>query len=108
MHAGGSCALNLVGLKLVDVMTAQLLDGNALAATIKQQLAEEITALNQRGITPGLGTILVGDDAPSATYVSLKHRDSAQIGIASFSEHLPASTSQAQLHEVIDRFNADP
>src|SRR4051812_16349608 len=89
-------------------MTAQMLDGAALAARIKQELAEEIRQLAQRGVTPGLGTILVGDDGASATYVNLKHRDCAEIGITSFGEHLPASTTQDELHAVIQRFNADP
>jgi methylenetetrahydrofolate dehydrogenase (NADP+)/methenyltetrahydrofolate cyclohydrolase len=89
-------------------MTAQMLDGAALAARIKQELAEEIQQLAQRGVTPGLGTILVGDDGASATYVSLKHRDCAEIGITSFGEHLPASASQADILAVIRRFNADP
>ena len=65
-------------------------------------------ALRAAGVTPGLGTILVGDDPASATYVGLKHRDCAEIGIDSFGEHLPANVSQADLLSVVRRFNANP
>lgn len=60
------------------------------------------------GVTPGLGTILVGDDGPSARYVAMKHEDCAAIGIASFHEHLPAEVSQDELETVVRRFNDDP
>src|SRR3954468_3544432 len=92
----------------MSAATARLLDGGALAATIKQSLAAQIERLKTQGITPGLGTILVGDDPASATYVNLKHRDCAEVGIASFGEHLPASATQSDVLAVIRTFNANP
>jgi methylenetetrahydrofolate dehydrogenase (NADP+)/methenyltetrahydrofolate cyclohydrolase len=92
----------------MSAATAQLLDGAALAATIKRDLAAQIQSLNAQGITPGLGTILVGDDPASATYVSLKHKDSNEIGIASFGEQLPATATQADVLAAIERFNTNP
>ncbi|HUZ21328.1 MAG TPA: tetrahydrofolate dehydrogenase/cyclohydrolase catalytic domain-containing protein [Acidimicrobiales bacterium] len=89
-------------------MAATLLDGEALAARIRTELSEEVAALTKRGVTPGLGTILVGEDVPSARYVAMKHEDCAQVGIESFHEHLPADVSQADLEAVVARFNADP
>ena len=88
-------------------MSATLLDGAALAAKIKEELAERVEQLKKVDVQPGLGTVLVGDNPESATYVSLKHRDCEEIGIASFGEHLPATTTQEELHAVIDRYNAD-
>ena len=64
-------------------MTAQILDGKALAATIRADLTDRVAALAERGVTPGLGTVLVGDDPGSRAYVAGKHRDCAQVGIAS-------------------------
>jgi methylenetetrahydrofolate dehydrogenase (NADP+)/methenyltetrahydrofolate cyclohydrolase len=89
-------------------MTARLLDGKALAATIKADLTERVTALAAQGITPGLGTVLVGDDPGSKAYVAGKHRDCAQVGIASLQVELPASVSEAELEAEIARLNADP
>ncbi len=89
-------------------MTAQILDGKALAATIKAELKERVTALAERGIVPGLGTVLVGDDPGSHSYVAGKHRDCKQVGIASMEVQLPASTSAAELQAEIERLNADP
>jgi methylenetetrahydrofolate dehydrogenase (NADP+) / methenyltetrahydrofolate cyclohydrolase len=91
-----------------DVMVARTLDGEALAARIRKQVADRAAELTARGARPGLGTILVGDDAASERYVSLKHRDCAEVGLASIHEHLPADVSTAELHGVITRFNADP
>jgi len=88
--------------------TAQVLDGTALATSIKASLATRIAQLKQHGVTPGLGTILVGDDPASATYVALKHRDSGEVGIASFGKQLPATAKQADLLEAICEFNTDP
>lgn len=88
-------------------MTAQLLDGAALFDTIKSDMRARIDALKGRGITPGLGTILVGDNPASATYVGLKHKDCAEIGISSADERLPENATQAEVHEAISRFNAD-
>jgi methylenetetrahydrofolate dehydrogenase (NADP+)/methenyltetrahydrofolate cyclohydrolase len=89
-------------------MTAQILDGKALAATIKAELKERVAALAERGIVPGLGTVLVGDDPGSHSYVAGKHRDCAQVGIASMEVQLPASTSAEELRGEIERLNADP
>ena len=89
-------------------MTARILDGKALAATIKDELRNRVSALAERGVTPGLGTVLVGDDPGSHAYVRGKHRDCAQVGIASIQVELPASTSQDELAAVIAGLNADP
>ncbi len=92
----------------MSATTAQVLDGTALAASIKASLAATIASLKERGIVPGLGTILVGDDPASATYVALKHRDCAEVGIASFRADLPASSSQTNVLQAIGEFNANP
>lgn len=89
-------------------MAAQVLDGEAVAAQIKAGLVNRIAALAERGITPGLGTILVGDDGPSANYVAMKHADCETLGIASFHVHLPNNATQEQVLEVIDQFNSNP
>ncbi|HXQ58529.1 MAG TPA: tetrahydrofolate dehydrogenase/cyclohydrolase catalytic domain-containing protein, partial [Acidimicrobiales bacterium] len=89
-------------------MAAQILNGEAVAARIRAEVAEAVDALRRTGIHPGLGTILVGGDAPSARYVAMKHADCAEVGIVSVHEHLPAETSQEELEAVIARFNADP
>src|SRR5690554_4205083 len=88
-------------------MTAQVLDGRATAATIKAELTERVAALRARGIEPGLGTVLVGDDPASRQYVAGKHRDCAEVGIASIRRDLPAATTQTELEVVIDNLNAD-
>ncbi|MCU0268423.1 MAG: bifunctional 5,10-methylenetetrahydrofolate dehydrogenase/5,10-methenyltetrahydrofolate cyclohydrolase [Acidimicrobiales bacterium] len=88
-------------------MTAKVLDGEAVAARIKADLADRVAALRDRGITPGLGTLLVGDDGPSANYVAMKHRDCEALGIASQHVHLPADATQRDVEEVVARFNAD-
>ena len=89
-------------------MAAQILDGRALAATIKTELRERVSVLAERGIVPGLGTVLVGDDPGSRSYVAGKHRDCAEVGIASIQVELPDSTSQDELASVIAELNADP
>jgi len=89
-------------------MGAAILDGAAIAAAVRAELAEEVASLSQVGVTPGLGTILVGDNQASASYVRLKHQDCEEIGIRSFGEHLPADATEEQLHEVISSFNANP
>jgi methylenetetrahydrofolate dehydrogenase (NADP+)/methenyltetrahydrofolate cyclohydrolase len=89
-------------------MTAITLDGDGLAAELKADMAARIAALAERGITPGLGTILVGDDGPSAKYVGMKHRDCAEVGMASFDRRLPSTATQDDVHAVIDELNADP
>jgi len=89
-------------------MTAIRLDGVATASTIKGELAERITALKARGITPGLGTLLVGADPGSLSYVGGKHRDSAEVGIESIRVDLPETATEAEVFEAIARLNADP
>jgi methylenetetrahydrofolate dehydrogenase (NADP+) / methenyltetrahydrofolate cyclohydrolase len=89
-------------------LTAQLLDGNAFLESVKRDLAERVKRLGDRGITPGLGTILVGDDESSAVYVRLKHENSGEIGIASFGRDLPATTTQEELFAVIREYNENP
>ena len=89
-------------------MTAQILDGTATLKTIKAELAERVAALLARGITPGLATVLVGDDPGSHWYVGAKHKDCAEIGIHSIRRDLPATASQAEVEAVIDELNADP
>jgi methylenetetrahydrofolate dehydrogenase (NADP+) / methenyltetrahydrofolate cyclohydrolase len=86
-------------------VTAQILDGESVAARILDDLAGRVKTLAERGTTPGLGTILVGDDGPSARYVQMKHEDCERIGIASFHRHLPADATQAQVEAVVDEFN---
>jgi methylenetetrahydrofolate dehydrogenase (NADP+) / methenyltetrahydrofolate cyclohydrolase len=89
-------------------MTARILDGKATASEIRQDLTRRVAALAERGITPGLGTVLVGDDPGSRAYVRGKHRDSAQVGIASIERELPADATQAEVEAVVDELNADP
>ena len=89
-------------------MAAILLDGEAVAARIKAEVAARAAELAREGVHVGLGTILVGDDAPSARYVALKHEDCAALGIYSVGEHLPATATQAEVMEAIARFNGDP
>ena len=86
-------------------MTAILLDGQKLADDVKQQIATQVEQLK---FVPGLGTILVGDDPASHSYVGAKIRDCAEVGIASIHEHLPADTQQTELESVIQKFNSDP
>lgn len=89
-------------------MTAKTLDGKAVAADIKAELRERVAALRERGITPGLGTILVGDDPGSRWYVNAKHKDCAEIGIESIRIDLPATATQAEVEAAVDQLNADP
>ncbi len=87
-------------------MVAQILDGLATAKAIKAELALEVAELKKRGITPGLGTLLVGDDPGSHSYVSGKHRDCAEVGINSIRIDLPASASKADVIAAISDLNA--
>lgn len=89
-------------------MTARILDGTATLRTIKAELAERVEKLKARGVTPGLGTVLVGDDPGSHWYVGAKHKDCASIGITSIRRDLPATATQAEVEAVIDELNADP
>ncbi|GLB65709.1 bifunctional methylenetetrahydrofolate dehydrogenase/methenyltetrahydrofolate cyclohydrolase [Arthrobacter mangrovi] len=87
---------------------ARILDGKATAATIKAELAERVAALKAKGITPGLGTVLVGEDPGSKWYVAGKHRDCAEVGIESIRRDLPEDVSQAELEAVLDELNSNP
>ena len=87
-------------------MTATILDGKALAATIKGQLAARVTALKANGIAPGLGTVLVGDDPGSVSYVAGKHRDCQEVGINSIRVDLKADASQADVLAAIKDLNS--
>ena len=89
-------------------MTARILDGRAVAADIRADLKQRVAALAARGVVPGLGTILVGDDPGSHAYVNGKHRDSAQVGITSIRRDLPADATQEQVEGAVGELNADP
>jgi methylenetetrahydrofolate dehydrogenase (NADP+) / methenyltetrahydrofolate cyclohydrolase len=89
-------------------MTATILDGKATAAAIREDLTGRVAKLSAAGRTPGLGTILVGDDPGSRSYVNGKHRDCAQVGILSIRAELPADASQQQVEDAVAELNADP
>ena len=89
-------------------MTATILDGKATAAAVKADLASRVAALRERGITPGLATVLVGDDPGSHAYVGGKHKDCAEVGIASIRVDMPATATQAEVEEQVRRLNDDP
>lgn len=88
-------------------VTAIKLDGQLYRDEIFADLGERVAALKARGITPGLATVLVGDDPASHSYVKMKHRDCEQIGIRSIRKDLPADVTQEELNAVIDELNAD-
>lgn len=89
-------------------MGAQRLDGTAAAAAIKAELKDRVTALRERGVVPGLATVLVGEDPGSQWYVAGKHRDCAEVGMASIKRELPDTVTQEDLEAVLDELNADP
>jgi methylenetetrahydrofolate dehydrogenase (NADP+) / methenyltetrahydrofolate cyclohydrolase len=89
-------------------LTARLLDGERVAAQVRADVARRVERLGARGVRPGLGTVLVGEDPASARYVSMKIADSAEVGIASIHEHLPENATQEAVEAVVARFNADP
>ncbi|MCX6404407.1 MAG: bifunctional methylenetetrahydrofolate dehydrogenase/methenyltetrahydrofolate cyclohydrolase [Actinobacteria bacterium] len=89
-------------------MSAVILDGKATAAAVKEQLRVRVEALKTKGVFPGLGTILVGDDPGSHAYVGGKHKDCAEVGITSIRVDLPANASQADVLEAINKLNVDP
>lgn len=89
-------------------MTAQTLDGRATAAAIKEELRGRVATLRERGITPGIATVLVGADPASRLYVGMKHRESEAIGMNSIQIELPAEASQADVKKSIADLNADP
>lgn len=88
-------------------MTATILDGKATARALRAELATRIVALKERGVTPGLATVLVGDDPGSRAYVAGKHRDCAEVGLASMRVDLPATATQAEVEAAIAQLNAD-
>ncbi|GAB3461783.1 bifunctional methylenetetrahydrofolate dehydrogenase/methenyltetrahydrofolate cyclohydrolase [Streptomonospora sediminis] len=89
-------------------MSAEILDGKATAAAIRAELVDRVAALRAKGAAPGLGTVLVGDDPGSQSYVAGKHRDCAEVGIESIRRDLPATATQAQVEGVVADLNADP
>ncbi|MEK9664565.1 MAG: bifunctional methylenetetrahydrofolate dehydrogenase/methenyltetrahydrofolate cyclohydrolase [Candidatus Nanopelagicales bacterium] len=89
-------------------MTATILDGKATATAVKQVLADRVSELVARGVTPGLATVLVGDDPGSHAYVGGKHRDCAEVGIASIRVDMPADSTQADVEAAVRELNADP
>jgi methylenetetrahydrofolate dehydrogenase (NADP+)/methenyltetrahydrofolate cyclohydrolase len=89
-------------------VTATILDGKATLATIKTELAVRVAALAEQDVVPGLGTLLVGDDPGSKWYVAAKHKDCAEIGIASIRRDLPATATQREVEAAVDELNTDP
>lgn len=89
-------------------MTAVRLDGTATAAAIKAELRSRVDVLRSRGIVPGLGTLLVGDDPASRAYVAGKHRDCAEVGVESIRYDLPETATQDEVFAAIAALNADP
>jgi methylenetetrahydrofolate dehydrogenase (NADP+)/methenyltetrahydrofolate cyclohydrolase len=89
-------------------VAATILDGKATAAALRTELRGRVVRLADAGVVPGLGTVLVGDDPGSSAYVAGKHRDCAEVGIASIQRKLPAGASQEQINAVVDELNADP
>ncbi|WP_411145393.1 bifunctional methylenetetrahydrofolate dehydrogenase/methenyltetrahydrofolate cyclohydrolase [Streptomyces sp. x-80] len=89
-------------------MSAQILDGKATAAAIKSELVARVEALKAKGVQPGLGTVLVGDDPGSRWYVNGKHRDCAQVGIASLQRELPDTATQEEIEAVVRELNENP
>ncbi|MEM6696676.1 MAG: bifunctional methylenetetrahydrofolate dehydrogenase/methenyltetrahydrofolate cyclohydrolase FolD [Pseudomonadota bacterium] len=89
-------------------MTATTIDGKAFAATIRAQIANHVERLKAGGITPGLAVVLVGEDPASQVYVAAKHKQTVEVGMASFEHKLPADVPEAELFALIDTLNADP
>ena len=88
-------------------VSATILDGKATAAAIRSELKIRVAALRDLGVVPGLGTVLVGDDPGSRSYVAGKHRDCAEVGLNSLQRELPATATQAEVEAVVDELNAD-
>ncbi|MBW8617705.1 MAG: bifunctional methylenetetrahydrofolate dehydrogenase/methenyltetrahydrofolate cyclohydrolase FolD [Hyphomicrobiales bacterium] len=89
-------------------MTAKIIDGKAFAAKVRASVAEHVTALKAKGVTPGLAVVLVGEDPASQVYVRNKGQQTVEVGMASFEHKLDASTSEADLLALIAKLNADP
>ena len=96
------------GRDTISAVTARVLDGKATAGAIRTSLKKRVARLAELGVTPGLGTVLVGEDPGSLAYVAGKHRDSAEIGIASIRSHHLATVSQQFLEDRINELNSDP
>lgn len=92
----------------MKAVTAQILDGKAILATIKNELRERVAALAEQGVVPGLGTVLVGNDPGSHWYVGAKHKDCAEIGITSIRRDLPATSTLQDVLDVVRGLNEDP
>jgi methylenetetrahydrofolate dehydrogenase (NADP+)/methenyltetrahydrofolate cyclohydrolase len=89
-------------------MTAQIIDGKQVAADMRVELKEQVAELKEKGIVPGLGVILVGEDPASKSYVTAKERACENIGIYSDNNRLPAETSQEELMALVEKMNKDP
>ncbi|MFC4910635.1 bifunctional methylenetetrahydrofolate dehydrogenase/methenyltetrahydrofolate cyclohydrolase [Actinomadura gamaensis] len=89
-------------------MSANILDGKATAAEIRADLTVRVAALKERGVSVGLGTVLVGDDPGSHAYVNMKHRDCAEVGIESIRRDLPATATQGEVEQAVRELNEDP
>lgn len=90
-------------------MTAKVIDGKAFAAEVRGQISEHVARLkDENGITPGLAVVLVGEDPASEVYVAAKHKQTVEVGMASFEHKLPADVSEEELFALIDKLNADP
>lgn len=90
-------------------MTAKVIDGKAFAADVRGQISEHVARLkDENGITPGLAVVLVGEDPASEVYVAAKHKQTVEVGMASFEHKLPADVSEEELFALIDKLNADP
>jgi methylenetetrahydrofolate dehydrogenase (NADP+)/methenyltetrahydrofolate cyclohydrolase len=87
---------------------ATIIDGNQVAQKVRDEAALRVVALAEQGVTPGLAVVLVGDDPASASYVKMKERDCASVGIRSLDHRLPAETTQDELNSLVDTLNADP
>jgi methylenetetrahydrofolate dehydrogenase (NADP+)/methenyltetrahydrofolate cyclohydrolase len=88
-------------------MTARILDGKAIAQTVRQEVKGRVAELAARGITPGLAVVLVGDDPASHVYVKGKHKAAAEVGVTTFDHKLPSETSQADLLDLVGRLARD-
>ena len=89
-------------------MAPLIIDGTTVSAAVEAETAARVAALRERGVTPGLAVVLVGEDPASQSYVKMKERDCERLGIRSFDAKLPADISQERLCDIIDGFNADP
>jgi methylenetetrahydrofolate dehydrogenase (NADP+)/methenyltetrahydrofolate cyclohydrolase len=89
-------------------MAPLIIEGKVVSAAVEAETVRRVEALRARGVTPGLAVVLVGDDPASQSYVGMKERDCARLGIRSFDSRLPADITQEPLNDVIDGFNADP